>query len=293
MARTSRRIILITITVLFFGLVSSFCAVDAQSPHWTQKEQPIVDQLKRLRSLSNKVRAETTKQLARDIRKLPPTPNKLILAENLADLSTEGDFGHDTLQEVALTLAQSLKEISRPANGADPASAYVELAELAAHEHVDVSLDNPQFTQALARLKEDDEVRSHADFTLSDLQDKTWTLATLRGKVVLVNFWATWCQPCRKEMPDLEKLYRRSKDQGLVILGISDENAGTVKGLLGKLGVSYPILLDPGRKVNDLFRIEGIPKSFVYDREGKMVAEAIDMRTETQFLKMLAQAGLK
>ena len=57
--------------------------------------------------------------------------------------------------------------------------------------------------------------------------------------------------------------------------------------------MSYPVLLDPGRKVNDLFHIDGIPKSFVYDREGKLVAQSIDMRTQKQFLEMLGQAGLR
>jgi len=108
----------------------------------------------------------------------------------------------------------------------------------------------------------------------------------------MVNFWATWCQPFRREMPDLDALYKRFKDQGLVILGISDEEAAKVKQLLAEQKVSYPILLDPGRKVNEAFRIEGIPKNFVYDREGKLVAQSIDMRTQKQFLAMLAQAGL-
>jgi hypothetical protein len=57
--------------------------------------------------------------------------------------------------------------------------------------------------------------------------------------------------------------------------------------------VTYPILLDPGRKVNDLFRVEGIPKTFIYDREGKLVAQSIDMRTRKQFLGMIAQAGIR
>jgi hypothetical protein len=57
--------------------------------------------------------------------------------------------------------------------------------------------------------------------------------------------------------------------------------------------ITYPVLLDQGRKVNDLFQVEGIPKSFVYDREGKLVAQSIDMRTQKQFLQMLAQAGLQ
>jgi hypothetical protein len=62
--------------------------------------------------------------------------------------------------------------------------------------------------------------------------------------------------------------------------------------LLAEQKVTYPVLLDPGRKVNELFRIEGIPKNFVYDRDGKLVAQSIDMRTQKQFLAMLAQAGL-
>jgi len=106
-----------------------------------------------------------------------------------------------------------------------------------------------------------------------------------------VNFWATWCPPCRKEMPDLQALHERFGDQ-LAILAISDEDADKVKPFLAGRNVTYPILLDPGRKVNELFRIEGIPKSFVYDRLGKLVAQAIDMRTRKQFLEMLGKAGL-
>jgi peroxiredoxin len=125
------------------------------------------------------------------------------------------------------------------------------------------------------------------------LQGKSWTLKDLRGKVVVVNFWATWCPPCRKEMPDLDALYQQFKDQGLIILAISDEEVAKVQPFIEQRKISYPILLDPGRKVNDLFEVEGIPKSFVYDRDGKLVAQSIDMRTRGQFLEMLGRAGLK
>lgn len=262
-------------------------------PAGTKAESQIQDQIAHLRSLPDDVRARTTKQLALDIRALPKTANKLSLANELANFSTEGDFGHDALQEVATTLAEALREQPIPMKGNDPDFAYVELAMLVRYEHVKASLDNPQFTAAMAKLAAEDELRAKADFTLSDLEGKSWTLRELRGKVVLVNFWATWCPPCRKEMPDLDALYRKFKDQGLVILAIDDEEVGKIKPYLVEHPVTYPILLDPGRKANKSFLIDGIPKSFVYDRDGKLVAQSIDMRTQKQFLEMLAQAGLR
>jgi len=280
-----------------FLITSAFCSslsvrARNQDPPWTKKEQPIRDQISRLRDLPDDVRAKTTKQLALNIRALPKTQHKLELASALANLSTEGDFGRDTLQEVATTLTEALREQPMPMNGNDPAGEYVQLATLARYEHVKVSIDHPQYAAALARLEKDDQARAQADFSLNDLQGKSWTLKSLQGQVVLVNFWATWCPPCRKEMPDLDALYRRFKDQGFVILAISDEEAEKVKTYLSEQKVTYPILLDPGRKVNDLFRIDGIPKSFIYDRNGKLVAQSIDMRTQKQFLEMLEQAGL-
>ncbi len=260
---------------------------------WTDQEKPILNQMRGLRDLPDDVRARTTKQLAMDIRQLPAGPNKVVLANGLANLSTEGDFGRDTLQEVATTLAAALREHPVRADKDEPPPPYVELAQLVRYEHVQASLDDPQFAAAMSKLDADDERRQQANFTLTELRGNTWTLKDLRGKVVVVNFWATWCQPCRREMPDLEALYERFKDQGLVILGISDEDASKVKPFIAAQKVTYPILLDPGRKVNDLFRMDSIPKTFVYDRGGKLVSQSIDMRTRKQFLEMLAQAGLQ
>jgi peroxiredoxin len=260
---------------------------------WSAQEKPIAEQIHGLRQLPDDVRAGVTKQLALQIRQLPATPNELRLATGLANLSTEGDFGHDTLQEVATTLADTLRQQPVPDDHGPPPAAYVELAQLVRYEHVQASLDVPQFKAAMAKLEADDQHRQEADFTLTDLQGKIWSLRELKGKVVLVNFWATWCPPCRKEMPDLNTLYQRFKDQGFVILAISDEEVGKVKPFIAERNISYPVMLDPGRKVNDLFQVEGIPKSFVYDREGKLVAQSIDMRTQKQFLEMLGQAGLR
>src|SRR6266853_4868759 len=189
---------------------------------WSNQEKPIADQIRSLRSLPDDVRARVTKNLAVEIRQLPVTPNKLRLANDLANLSTEGDFGRDTLQEVATTLATALHEQPIQAKQGQPPRPYVELAQLVRYEHVQASLDDPQLAAAISKIERDNERRQQADFTLAELNGKSWTLKELRGKVVLVNFWATWCPPCRKEMPDLETLYKQFKDQGLVILAISD-----------------------------------------------------------------------
>jgi peroxiredoxin len=258
---------------------------------WSDQEKPIFDQIRGLRKLPDDVRAQTTQQLAIQIRQLPVTANKLRLAGGLAGLATEGDFGHDTLQEVANTLASTLREHPQPAG--EPNSLYLELASLVRYERVQTSLDAPQFAAAMAKLEADDAKRQQADFKLDDVHGKSWKLKELHGKVVLVNFWATWCPPCRKEMPDLQSLYLKFKDQDFGVLAISDEDAAKINPFLAERSITYPVLLDPGRKVNDLFQIQGIPKSFVYDRDGKLVAQAIDMRTQKQFLDMLAKAGLQ
>ena len=305
-------------SVLVVGLGLAPALAPQKEVVWSADEKPLHDQIHGLRDLPDDVRARTTKDLALKIRPLPATENKLRLAVGLASLSTEGDFGHDTLQEVATTLAQTLKERplpwpepkkdessagkSNPVADADksvqaaqrePAGPYVELASLVRYEHVEASLDDDQYRAALSHLEADDRKREQVEFLLKDLGGKTWTFSELRGKVVLVNFWATWCPPCRKEMPDLEALYEKFAAQGLVILGISDEEAGKVEPFIRERKVTFPVLLDPGRKVNEKFAVDGIPKTFIYDREGKLVAQSIDMRTQKQFLEMLAKAGIK
>jgi peroxiredoxin len=273
-------------------------AAQKQTIEWSDQEKPIVAALHGLRGLPDDVRATTTRDLALKIRQLRAVPNKLRLANGLANLSTEGDFGHDTLQEVTTTLALALQEQPAPAakNG-NPAEPYAELAALTRYEHVQTvplsASNTPQLAAALAKLEADDQRRQQADFTLADLQGKGWTLKDLRGKVVLLNFWATWCPPCRKEMPDLDVLYQRFQDQGLVVLAISDEDGGKVKPFIAEHKISYPILLDPGHKVSNAFVVKGIPKSLIYDRAGKLVAQSIDMRTREQFLDMLGAAGIK
>src|SRR5664279_6228599 len=138
--------------VAVFLVVAPGVQGQKQEIMWSAQEKPIYDQIHTLRKLPDDVRAGTTKQLALQIRQLPATPNKLQLATGLANLSTEGDFGHDTLQEVATTLADTLRQQPVPDDHGQPAAAYVELAQLVRYEHVQASLDAPQFKAAMAKL---------------------------------------------------------------------------------------------------------------------------------------------
>ena len=232
-------------------------------------------------------RARLAIETAAKIRALPTGPEKLGLAQSLCNLATEGDLGKDALQAAAGALAQAIRETSA---GKD---AWLELATLVRYEHVKAPFSDPALDEADSLLALRETLVQEAGLTLTGLDGKTYSLADLRGRVVLVNFWATWCPPCRKEMPDMEKLYREFEKKGLTVLAVSDEERDTVTGYLQKQNYTFPVLLDPGRKVNTAFSVEGIPKSFLFDREGKLVAQAMDMRTERQFREMLKTAGLE
>jgi peroxiredoxin len=260
---------------------------------WSQQERPLIERVLGLQKLDESARARETKELALQIQTLPPTENKLHLAGALANLANQGDFEYEALQGATTTLDAALREQVPKGTPGHPNPLYVELASLVHYEHMQATNADPQFAEAMTRLETDDAIRQKADFTLTDLEGKSWHLQDLKGKVVLVNFWATWCAPCRKEMPDLQALYDKYKGRGFIVLSISDEEAGKVKPFVAENKISYPILLDPGRKVNGLFIIDGIPQNFVYNRECKLVAQSTShMRSRGQFMKMLAQAGL-
>lgn len=117
------------------------------------------------------------------------------------------------------------------------------------------------------------------DFGLSDIDGKPYTLSELRGKVVLINFWATWCAECRVEMPSLNRLYERLKGEGLIVLGISiNRSPSAVRDAIGKTPVSFPILLDPKGDVYRKYMIQGLPTSFLIDRQGNMAEKIIGGR---------------
>jgi peroxiredoxin len=118
------------------------------------------------------------------------------------------------------------------------------------------------------------------DFSLLDLHGKKVGLKQFRGKIILLNFWATWCGPCKEEMPFLEILHQQFKEKDFVVLTVSVdyEEAKVVREFINKQRYTFPVLLDPKSEVLDLFDVKGIPTTFIIDKKGKMLGRAIGPR---------------
>jgi peroxiredoxin len=114
-----------------------------------------------------------------------------------------------------------------------------------------------------------------AEFSLHDLNGNTVSLTSLRGKVIFLNIWATWCEPCREEMPSMETLYNEFKgNKDFVILAVSQDRGGkdAVKSYIDKNGYHFHVLLDPDNKLSDSYDVSGVPETFIIDRHGRIVA---------------------
>ena len=107
-------------------------------------------------------------------------------------------------------------------------------------------------------------------FTAEKLDGGSLSLASLRGRVVLLNFWGVSCPPCRIEMPELQAMHRRLAGRGLVVLGVTEMNPTPeeARRFLAEIGASYPVVLDPGERLGALSRIEAHPTTFVIDARG-------------------------
>jgi peroxiredoxin len=140
----------------------------------------------------------------------------------------------------------------------------------------------PSIDAALKRLDliKPNRPRYAEDFTLPAHAGGDFTLSAQRGKVVLVNFWATWCPPCLEEMPAMERLWRRHKDAGFVLVAVSlDSDPKKVPPFVSAHKFSFPVALDPKMTVAEKYGVRALPSSFVIDRTGTMTGVALGPRS--------------
>ena len=109
------------------------------------------------------------------------------------------------------------------------------------------------------------------DFVLKSASGDNLRLSEFRGDVVMINFWATWCGPCRQEMPLLDELYSRYQRVGFNLLGVNiDDDSGKAMNMIAELGVSFPVLFDTRKEVSKLYAVDAMPVTIIVDRDGKV-----------------------
>jgi len=128
------------------------------------------------------------------------------------------------------------------------------------------------------------------DFALKDLNGNAVSLESLRGKVVVLDFWASWCGPCRETMPHIEKLHRDFKAKGLVLFGVNDEDAATARRFMEKNGYTFPTLIDGESSLSDQYGVRSIPQTIVIDRDGKVFAHFLGTGEEENLRQVVTIA---
>ncbi|WP_176758766.1 TlpA disulfide reductase family protein [Thiohalorhabdus denitrificans] len=118
------------------------------------------------------------------------------------------------------------------------------------------------------------------DFALPGPEGEMRALERYEGDLILLNFWATWCKPCRDEMPALESLWQEYGDRGLTVIGVNVDRGGPdkVRAMAEKLGISFPVLLDPDGEVRNRYNVTAFPQTYLIGRDGRFLGKALGER---------------
>ncbi len=147
-------------------------------------------------------------------------------------------------------------------------------------------------------IQEYSNLQEAKEFTLKDITNKKVNLKDFKGKVVMLNFWATWCGPCREEMPSMEKLYRQFKDKGFVILAVaSGEEVNSVNKFIKQYNLTFPALIDSDYKVSDNYKVWALPTTYFVNSSGQIIGKAQggrewDTKQAAQYITSLLQPSL-
>jgi cytochrome c biogenesis protein CcmG/thiol:disulfide interchange protein DsbE len=121
------------------------------------------------------------------------------------------------------------------------------------------------------------------DFTLTTYDGQEIRLSDLRGQVVIVNFWASWCVPCRDEAPDLQRVHERYQDRGVTVVGIAyTDTEANARAFIEEFNMTYPTGPDLGTRISDRYNILGVPETFIIDQQGNVVKFIIAPTTERE-----------
>lgn len=115
------------------------------------------------------------------------------------------------------------------------------------------------------------------DFTLPDLKGENWTLSSLKGKVIILDFWATWCAPCRIEIPYLIELYNKYRDDGLIVCGVGIDRKPAIASFSREYGINYPILIGT-QQIARQWGIRAIPTTYILDKDGRIAFKHMGFR---------------
>ncbi len=130
------------------------------------------------------------------------------------------------------------------------------------------------------------------DFVLEDLSGNPVKLSDLKGRLVVLNFWATWCTPCRTEMPEFQEIYQQNQPD-LVVLGINlEQSSGEIQDFVSQLSITYPILLDNDGLVSRLYKVIQLPNTYFIDRHGILRIRHIGFLSSNQFQEYLDRVGV-
>src|SRR5690349_18598722 len=133
------------------------------------------------------------------------------------------------------------------------------------------------------------------DFSLSDLNEKPYRLSDYRGKVVFLNFWATWCKPCREEMPSMDVLYKNFEREGLVVLAVSIDRVTTKKDIppfISSMNLTFPVLVDSWGQTDKRYKLMGVPETYIIDQQGILREKIIGPRDWTVLDNLKTITGL-
>lgn len=190
------------------------------------------------------------------------TPIKSDSVEEYTKIVTNGDLPASTF-DTTLPKGMKLTDVSMPGQGEDAPKPPVPLG------------------------------KSAPNFTVKTLSGEKRSLSEFRGKVVLIDFWATWCPPCRKGLPETQKFADTYGNKGLAVLAISDEDAKTVSPFLKENHYTFPTYLDAGSKVSEAYHIEAIPTVVIIDKEGHLITYLVGLQDPATIKAELKKAGLK